>query len=270
MEKIRSFEEIQVLFNEIRSLKKGFITNFYPDPGSILLWCSYNSLFCIRYTNIILFLRIRERFVNLFYCSVSEEALKDILPVFLKEHSGSTIVTDLVGNESVTACKQLFLSEGFKDHTLLVRMSRIGLPVVAEEKMSEMEIEEATLEDIPFLQRLYTFYFDPYSEQIPLKEELEQWINAGHILIKRINEEIAGFLIYDLIGVTLYLRYWFVHPCYRDQKIGSILLQEFFFRGKNSKRQLFWVLTSNENAIKRYIHYGFSKEKMFDYVLIKK
>ena len=37
--------------------------------------------------------------------------------------------------------------------------------------------------------------------------------------------------------------------------------------GKDTKRQIFWVIRTNENAIKRYKHYGFNEENMFDYVM---
>ena len=71
-------------------------------------------------------------------------------------------------------------------------------------------------------------------------------------------------------NTTNYLRYWFTHPNYRDKKIGSKLLRHFFKIGEDTKRQIFWVIQSNENAIKRYRHYGFKEENMFDYVLMLK
>lgn len=269
MKKVSSFEEIQFLLNEVRSLKRGFITNFYPDPFRISLWCWYDSLFYVRYADTVFFLRNRGEFSNLYYCSVDEEALRNNLPVFLKECSRLLLVTDLVGTESVVAGKRMFLDEGFEEHTSLVRMNRTGVPIVGEAK-SLVKIEEATERDIFSILELYDCYFDPYSEQIPLKEELIQWVKAGHLLVNHEAGKITGFLIYDLTGVTLYLRYWFIHPDYREHKIGSALFREFLCRGANTKRQMFWVITSNENAIKRYIHYGFCQEKMFDYVLIKK
>lgn len=269
MKKVGSFEEIQFLLNEVRSLKKGFITNFYLDPFRISLWCRYDSLFYVCYADTIFFLRHREKFINLYYCSVSEEALRNILPVFLKKYSALAFVIDLVGTESVVTGKRIFLDEGFEEHTSLVRMSRIGAPII-DKAESPVIIEEAMEQDIFSIAELYDRYFDPYSEQIPLKEELMQWVGTGHLLINQDAGEIAGFLIYDRIGVTLYLRYWFTHPDYRERKIGSALFREFLRRGADTKRQMFWVIGSNENAIKRYIHYGFYEEKMFDYVLIKK
>ena len=270
MEKINSFEEVQALFQKIRNLKKGFITNFYPDPFRISLWCQYDCLFYVCYADTVFFLRDGGIFTNLFYCSVSESALGDDLSDLLQKQNKTVFVADLVSGEANPSCKQLFLSKGFEEHTSLIRMNRTGQSAVFAEEMELAGPEEATEADIPALMELYNCYFDPYSEQIPFKEELSRWIEAGHILIKRIEGKIAGFLIYDLSRSTLYLRYWFVHPDYRNHKIGSALFREFFYRGRNTVRQLFWVITSNENAIKRYVHYGFVPEKMFDYVLIKK
>ena len=76
-----------------------------------------------------------------------------------------------------------------------------------------------------------------------------------------------GHLIFELSASTLYLRYWFTHPDYRDKKVGSRLLRRFFEEGKDTKRQLFWVIRTNENAIKRYKHYGFTEENMYDFVM---
>lgn len=269
MKKISSFEEIQFLFSEIRSLKKGVITNFYPDPFRVSLWCQYETLFYIHLDNTIFFLRNQPHFINLFYCSVNEDSLRQDLSFLFKEYNQSVFVVDLVGKDPMIDHRQLFFNEGFKEYSSLVRMSRVGSPVVSE-MVSDRKVMEATKQDIPYLAELYDYYFDPYIEQIPLKEELQQWIESGHVLLCRKDEKIAGFLIYDLIGVTLYLRYWFVLPEFRDCGIGATLFHEFFNRGKDTKRQLFWVIISNKNAIKRYEHYGFTQEKMFDYVLINK
>jgi len=40
-----------------------------------------------------------------------------------------------------------------------------------------------------------------------------------------------------------------------------------FAAGSDTKRQYFWVKTDNENAIKRYQHYGFAFEPMKDVVM---
>ena len=131
-------------------------------------------------------------------------------------------------------------------------------------------LKEANINQVSEILALFHQYFDPKAEQIPNELEIKNWIANGSLLIYEVENKIAGFIIFDLNGLTLYLRYWFVHPEYREQKIGSKLFQYFLFKGKNSKRQLFWVITTNENAIKRYKHYGFKQENMFNFVLINK
>ena len=113
-------------------------------------------------------------------------------------------------------------------------------------------------------------YFDPLAEQLPTKDEINNWIKLNHLILIEEKSEILGFVIFDLIGVTSYLRYWFVHPQYRDRKIGSTLLQEYFKISAETKRQLFWVIQTNENAINRYLHYGFHPENLYDYIMTNK
>ena len=113
-------------------------------------------------------------------------------------------------------------------------------------------------------------YFDPIAEQLPDIDEIYEWIEEEHIIISETNGKIQGFIIYDLIGLTSYLRYWFVDPLYRNMKIGSSLLNKYFENSKNTKRQLFWVIQSNENAIMRYKHYGFKPENLIDVIMINR
>ena len=111
--------------------------------------------------------------------------------------------------------------------------------------------------------------FDPLSEQLPCYEEILDFISRKGVLVYKEKGKVYGFIIFELNGQTLYLRYWFVLPEYRDLKIGSRLFNEFMRAGHATKRQLFWVIGSNENAIKRYRHYGFEVERLYDYVLIR-
>ena len=241
MKRVTSFEEVQSLVSEIRGLKMGFVTNFFPDPFKVSLWCKHDCFFHVCYGDTIFFLRKRSRLVNLYYCATGEGVLKERLSNFLQEYAQPFLVVDIVGGDSVLSCKQLFIDKGFEVYTTLVRMSRAGEPSIQE--WVPGAVSEATEQDIPSISDLYRLYFDPYSEQIPVQEELIQWVSSKSVL---------------------------VHPDYRDCKIGASLFREFFYRGRMTKRQLFWVITSNENAIKRYMHYGFSQERMFDHVLIRK
>ncbi len=119
--------------------------------------------------------------------------------------------------------------------------------------------------------KYFNEYFDPVCEQIPLVEEINRWIDNGQMVIYSLDGiSIQGFLIFEKIGQTAFLRYWFVHPEYRDKKVGSALIQFFFKECISTKRQIFWVIRSNTNAIKRYEHYGFKPESMVDDIFINR
>jgi ribosomal protein S18 acetylase RimI-like enzyme len=145
-------------------------------------------------------------------------------------------------------------------------MSRITVPNESE-KPSLSLVKKAQSSDVNAILNLFHNYFDPIAEQLPTEDEIYNWIKKDHLILVQEKEEIQGFVIFDLIGVTSYLRYWFVHPEYRNRKLGSILLNEYFKVSARSKRQLFWVIQSNENAISRYLHYGFKHENLNDYIL---
>ena len=133
-----------------------------------------------------------------------------------------------------------------------------------------LNLKTAKIEQTNTILNLLNTYFDPIAEQLPNYDEILNWIKQGHISVYETEGNVLGFVIYDLKGLTSYLRYWFVHPEHRNKKIGSILLSKFFSDSKGTKRQLFWVIQSNDNAIKRYKHYGFEPENLYDSVMTNK
>lgn len=265
MRLIVSMEQLRLLPVEVRAKRKGFLTNFYLDEDKHSLWidkgvCGYewagSTLFIIKQS---------PKFWNVFYCSTTLDEFSQDLSDFMAKHSEMTMMFDIVGRDA--QCQpivEMFHSKGCKEATSLVRMTRMTTPM---EYTADNSIRLATEKDIPVVSQLLHTYFDEQTEQIPYDEELLDYARQGHVLICEEDDKMAGFLIYELNATTLYLRYWFTHPDFRDKKVGSRLLRRFFEEGKDTKRQLFWVIRTNENAILRYRHYGFAEENMFDYVM---
>jgi len=81
---------------------------------------------------------------------------------------------------------------------------------------------------------------------------------------------VGGVLVFEVIGFTSLLRYWYVNPAYRDQGIGAQLIRTFFQLSRGTKRILLWVVSNNGDAIARYQHYAFTRERLVDCVLTKK
>lgn len=265
MQTVKSFEELQQQIAEIRSLRLGFITNFFADPIKHSLWIQKEDCYTERVNNTLIIIKQNSSFWNVFYCSTTIDALGNDIEKFQTNHPDVTIMYDVVGRE--VQCQplvELFKTKGCKEATSLVRMNRM---TEAMDYTPDDTVRYASEKDLPIISQYLHEYFDERTEQIPYDEELVDYTKQGHILVCEEGGKVVGFVIFELNATTLYLRYWFTHPEYRDRKVGSRLLRRFFEEGKDTKRQLFWVIRTNENAIVRYKHYGFTEENMFDYVM---
>lgn len=265
MQIVNFFEELQQQVSEIRSLRLGFITNFFADPVKHGLWINVGDCFTERVNNTLFIIKQNPSFWNVFYCSTTIDALGNDVEEFQANHADVTIMYDIVGRE--VQCQplvELFKNKGSKEATSLVRMNRM---TEAMEYKPDVAVRYASEKDLPIISQYLHGYFDERTEQIPYDEELIDYTKQGHVLVCEDAVQVAGFVIFELNATTLYLRYWFTHPDYRDRKVGSRLLRRFFEEGKDTKRQIFWVIRTNENAIVRYKHYGFTEENMFDYVM---
>jgi len=265
MYKIQHIDEVHQLIKNTRDLRKGYLTNYFPDPAKTGLWLENDLFYAALFHETTFFFRKDTGFYHLYYCSTSAVNLRSGL-IALKQNSQDILYTiDVIGNNKDVAEPGIEIgSAGFFPYTALIRMSRIIAGSVGQEIDANTNLTDARLNDSGEVMGLLQRFFDPLAENLPLLTEIESWINAGQVILFRETNIIQGFLIYEITGVTSYLRYWFVHPGHRDKKIGSVLIQEFFKRCAGTKRQLFWVIRSNENAIKRYIHYGFLPENLID------
>lgn len=265
MLEVKFFEELQQQVAEIRTLRLGFITNFFADPVKHSLWIEKRDCFTERVNNTLFVIKQNHSFWNVFYCSTTVDALGNDVEEFHANHLGTTIMYDIVGRElQCQPLVELFKAKGCKEATSLVRMNRMTDSMVYK---PDVAVRYASDKDLPIISQYLHEYFDERTEQIPYDEELVDYTRQGHVLVCEEGGKVAGFVIFELNATTLYLRYWFTHPEYRDRKVGSRLLRRFFEEGKDTRRQLFWVIRTNENAIVRYKHYGFVEENMFDYVM---
>jgi len=262
---VKSFDELMLKVAEIRSLKLGFITNFFPDSVKHGLWIEKGCCHAERINNTLFIIKRNTSFWNVFFCSTTIDFFAKDVETFLQHYPDVTIMFDIVGRD--VQCQpfvELFKAKGCHEATSLVRMTRLSAPM---DYTPDDSVHYASEMDILQISQNLHQYFDERTEQIPYDEELFDYIRQGHVLVCEKEGQMIGFLVFELNATTIYLRYWFTHPDYRDQKVGSRLLRRFFEEGKKTKRQIFWVIRTNENAILRYRHYGFVEENMFDYVM---
>lgn len=265
MKPLHSIEEIRNLIADVRNKRLGFITNFYLDEYKHTVWIQNGCFFYENIGNTLFLVKKSDTFINLFYNSTSSVALCCDLKSFKLKYFEMVTMVDVVGRES--QCSQmleLLKPVSFSEATSLSRMIRF---TESMEYSGDSAVSVASLAEVNEINDLLHKFFDEKTEQIPYIDELYEYAKLGHILVCHQDGQLAGFVIYEMNSTTQFLRYWFTHPDFRNKKVGSRLLRKFFEDGKNTKRQLLWVLQSNKNAIMRYLHYGFKEEDMKDYVL---
>lgn len=263
MIQIQSIEQLRQLVAEAR--KQRFITNFFFDPDKHSVWITRGDCYTEQVGETLFIIRCDKFFWNVFYSSTSLEKLTMDLRLLFAEYSNQTMMFDVVGKEiQCLTIVEMMKEHGCKVATSLVRMTRVGEPF---DYCPDSTVRAATSEEVPLVRDLLHQYFDAQLEQLPYEEELLDFARQGHMLVCEENGVIAGFLLYELNATTLYPRYWFTNPAFRDKRIGSRLFRKVFEEGRSTKRQILWVIRTNENAIKRYRHYGFKEENMYDFVL---
>lgn len=261
------YDVVRRQFDVIRDLREGFISNFYVSEQAFRFLQSNGKMTLLWHSKSAALIREADDFCILYYASTSNEQLGVDLPAFLLSTTTRPIAVDLLGREKDMASLQSpFVGNGFTLYSKLMRMSRY----TNTEELKQESVLYAEPSHASEILSLLHQNFDPLCEQLPFLEQIKSWIAQNRILIRVINQKVVGFIIFELIGLTSYMRYWWADPNYRNQKIGSSLMRAMFFESTQTKRQQLWVLQNNSNAIACYQHYGYTAENMLDYVLILK
>ena len=273
MEKVESIEQLKELIAYVRNMRKGFVTNFYLDEEKHTAWIRTGEFQYDKWEDTVFLLFDHyspdnaKYFTNMFYISTSEDAMLERLKEYPEKYIYDLYVLDIVGRDTMCLplVEKLKAMRGYND-TTLVRMTRITSEMVNGEWMNG-ECVYAKREDVGMIDEMLHTHFDEQMEQLPLVEELEKMVEQKHVLLSMREGKVSGMILFDLNATTLYLRYWLVLPEYRNKGVGSELLRQFLWEGRETKRQILWVNQANENAIVRYEHYGFKKENMYDYII---
>lgn len=263
MKAVNSFDEVRTYIAKVRSLRKGFLTNFFPEQKKIDIWTSHECLYVVEGGETAIFLKKDDGFTYILYCATTKAQLFDALASLPED---AYVFDQIVDARTDASLLDGFKSLGFEVRKSLVRMSRINTDI------DRFEIDDsfnASETDLPLIEEMLHVYFDKYSEQLPSIEELSGFLSANHIIVKKIDAKIAGLILYDQTPTTIHWRYWLVNPEFRGQGVGSMLHNEYNRRASSCKRQILWVVEDNYNAKVRHEHYGYQYEAMKDYVLTK-
>jgi hypothetical protein len=181
----------------IRAKKEGFIANFFMGENRCNLLIKKSLLYGAIYEKCCFILCKDHDFYHVYFVATRAEQLHDSLKQLNQDYGENKFVVDIVGSPAVvaqlsTVCEQA----GFERYILIDRMSRIKN--IDEVQKPDSRVEYATLNHARPIKELLEIWFDKYSEQIPLIEEIEQWISGNTLLIIQENEKIIGFVIYEI------------------------------------------------------------------------
>lgn len=270
MEKITTLDFFTNALNFVKSFNKKSVINYYFNTIKSESLINNAELSSITIGEVVFLFKLNTQFLNLYFYASDSVELGKSLEKLVTFYPDMTVIVDFVTTESDPEILNVFYQNGFNLYTSLVRMNRISNGILKVDEVTDQHLKVANREESLEVYNQLCKFFDPKAEQLPTHDEIILFSNNENILVYKIKNQVAGFIIYQLFGVTLYLRYWFVSPSFRERKIGSKLFNYFLIKGRDTKRQLFWVIQANENAIVRYKHYGFIEEKMYNFVLTNK
>ena len=264
---VRNRAELLDGLERVRRAGAGAVTNWFATPERIDYWIGRNSLSCLQAERALLILR-RDRGFHRVYHSAADLAA---LSAVLRSASGGPAVNgiltaDLVGRpQDLEPVAGIYRENGFADRQCLVRLIRMAAEEVA---MSGPDVEFAGPADVAAIAAFLDRLLDPYTDQIPEDDEIREAAARGNLILVRHGESVGGLLMFETMGLTSHLRYWYVDDGARNQGIGACLIRRYFRLCSGSRRFILWVLRDNADAIAKYRHYGFREDALVDRIMI--
>lgn len=267
MSPVRTVAEV---FDAIQQAKTGapdFRTNFFPVQSKLQSWIDQGELFSNLQNGSTFFFKKDRDFWHFYFCAADLPALTREIPR-LEEFKAAGMVTDVVGNgpalaELLTALQ----SSGFRNYTHLQRMMRPATQSEALPDDNNLEVSEAGPSDCHALLDLIESAFDRYGEQLPSLDEIKSAMGARQILMVKRDGAIAGLLFFETQGVSSTVRFWVVAEKFRALRVGSALMQRYLKIHSAVRRFTLWVNSANDNAIRKYEHYGYKPDGLVDHIL---
>lgn len=245
-----------------------FRTNLFVPQAKLQAWIDHGELFRENREGATFFLRKDRDFWHLYFCAACPAALQRQVGT-MSGLSTMRVVADLVGSEAgLSELLGSLASVGFRRHLQLQRMARAGRPDELQPAGGGLPVVGAEKSDCGAILELVESAFDRYGEQLPALYEVESAVENRQILVVKRDRNLAGLLFFETQGLASTVRFWVVAEQYRALRVGSALMQHYLRSERAVRRFTLWVDSANENAIRKYGHYGYRPEGLIDYVLV--
>ncbi len=267
MHALTSEAQLAAAMERIRRDAPAFTSSFFAQGDLVREWIRHGALFFVEDSRSLLILRRDRDFFHLYHLAADDEALAAALR---GPAAAGTLCADLVGRpEQAAAMAAVYRANGFSDHASLIRM--MCLPDDAQPEAGEdPEVVFAAVCDAPVILRFLERQLDRFAEQIPELWEIQAAAELRNILLVRDSDDVGGVLFFETVGLTSVLRYWHVKAGCRDRGIGRRLIRTYFSLCRECRRIILGVIGTNDAAIAKYRHYGFTNEGLVDMILIRR
>lgn len=269
MERVENSSQYRAMVADIKSAATRFTSNCFSEPQLIEKWALDGRLSIVKAPGAILLLRTGFRVLHLYHAAADIDALRQALIHLDSIGVTDPLSADLVGFQpAIEELKQTYVAGGFGPYRCLLRMTHQGLMRQFAAPTQPL-VKDASPRLTGLVHEFLLGLLDPFSEQIPSVDDLNQAAERGQILTVNEGQSVAGILIFDRVGQSTTLRYWFVSPNARGKGIGSALMRTFLHRVADSRRIVLWVFSDNDNAIAKYMTYGFKSDGLRDWIMVK-
>jgi GNAT superfamily N-acetyltransferase len=267
---VRTIGEVFEAIQRVKTHASSFCTNFFPAQQKLKEWVDQGKLFGEFSDEIACFFRRDRGFWHLYFCAANVVTLQQEIAT-LSSLKTERLVVDLVGKAPVLDdLLGVLASVGFQHYVQLQRMacvSQSSLPVPA---IGDSQVAWADTVDSQAILDLLHFSFDQYADQLPEFLEIEAAVKRRQILKIERDGVLAALLFFETQGFTSTIRYWAVTKSFRSCGFGSALMRHYFATQSGIRRFTLWVATHNENAVRKYEHYGYRPDGLIDHVLTNK
>lgn len=262
-----SVVELEPLLAKVRKGSRQYVTNFFVAPNRWGDWLRRGVQGQLSDDRVLLLIRKEEACQRIFFAGDR----MDVVPALAEAvfPSDKPVVIDLIGHSAdTTRWAQDMRDASFRPHLVLRRLSRTGgMEAASPEALAQISGGETR--DVDPIFQMMRRDFDPFTDQIPDREEMGEAISSGAVrIIRDGGGAVAGFLWWERAGVTATIRYWCVDRSFRGKGYGSALMKDYFTLAAGCVRHLLWLRENNSTASACYVHYGYAPDGLEDLVMV--
>ncbi len=235
----------------------GFFTNYFQQP------MVGNQLLSAQTDHSILFLNDEFDFYRLFYFT---NDLPDLGGALKDLELSETTVASYLNTSLDERIPARFLESGFEEIATFQRMINNGLPIYRTNRALRFA-EAGDLEEL--YQGLFTV-FNKYTDRLPTKDRLANFIAKQQVLVNRNQDGILGCVVFQIQRKRVNVSHLYNRS---DNNLDTLMLLSNFYglmHERGIRSGFLWVNSTNLNVIKMQRTFGWIFDGVQDRCYLKR